>query len=183
MSTVSPVPDQLKLTEPAVEAAYVSQEFAEATAAHIERAKAFLVGESEEIPYGFTQGGDAYSPPAETERDYYIGQLSLAFTGDHRTFDEHMTDFEKRNAATSNQEQPPGSPPNAVTVSVRPFMWERLGMPGSTETMAVSGAVIRGVELPGSQPGRGLDLFEVELPARDAEGEPTMARLVYFVKK
>lgn len=177
-------PNHLKLTEAAiVDADLVSQEFAVAVTAQIEQARAYLAGDSDDLPAGFTQRADAHDPYKENERDYFIQQMSLAFAGDPHVFDEHMTEFEKKNAAANGQDQPPGSQHNAVTVNVLPFMQERLGVPNPTETLVAPGSMIRGVGLPGAQPGRELDLFEVELPVRGADNESTMARLVYFVKK
>lgn len=140
--TTVPMGEQLHLTAPGVGPEMVSQAFEQAVRAQISVVRAYLAGETDDIPYGFAQKGDAYLPPSETERDFYVEQFSKAFGVGTYGFDERLTDYEQRNAAdnaAAASEQPAGSHPNAVTLRLLPWMKERLNMPDPEVEEAVPG--------------------------------------------
>ncbi|MCA9330526.1 hypothetical protein KC957_00605 [Candidatus Saccharibacteria bacterium] len=182
--SASATSEQLRLTAPGVGPEMVSQDFETAVRTQIDQARAYLAGDSDDIPYGFAQTGNAYLPPAELLRDFYIEQFSEAFGAGTYGFDEMLNGFEERNAANNAAtagEQPVGSHPNSVTVRLLPSMKQRLTMPDPEVEEAVPGAIFRGLELPGSTAERPLRLYELEVPRTTSSGT-AMNRLVFFVK-
>jgi hypothetical protein len=185
MSIAAPQ-ESLKLTAPGVGEEYVSAEFAQTVRRQIQVAQDYLAGNSDETPAGFVQArGEAYLPHLENARDFFVEQFSKAFGQGTYGLDDALSDYEQRSAehsASSDQEQPTGSHPNAITLRAEPWMKKLLGLPNPDVEEPIPGCIVRGVDLPGSTAERGLKLFEFEVP-RQAAGETEMSRLLIFIKK
>jgi hypothetical protein len=181
--TKHPSPE-LGLSAPGVTERQVTPEFVVAVSEQVNTSLRYLAGETDDIPFGFVQKSGAYTPGGEAMRDYFIEQFSEQFAAGTYGFDEVLTRYEVTNAANNAagaSEQPDGSHPNSVTLKLEPWMKQRLEFPEPYTEAAVPGSIIRRIELPGSDAGRSLRLFEVEVPRPDDDSHD-MARMVFFVK-
>lgn len=177
---------EVLLTAPGVDESLVSQEFHGAVMAQIDQARAFLAGESGDIPCGFVQATDAYSEANERDRDYFIEQFSQAFGVGTFGFDAIMNASEAAMKAEESRffVQRPESGQDTMTLAPGPIVKGRLGW-AQGEVVPIEGGTLRRVlfaAYPGDPvKGKSLILEEVELPATKSQtGEQTMARVVLF---